>query len=113
MTEELGEIAGGILAGLSEAIAHAQGDQQNVQTTFYKFADAKMIREQIGMSQSEFCSTYGIPLKTLQNWEQRRNNPDRTASAYLWAIAELPVQISEAQIRHRNGALSEIGAQAF
>jgi putative transcriptional regulator len=113
MTEEIGEMAKGILAGLNEAVVHAKGEPNTVRTKFYACADAKSIRKKLGMSQNEFCKTYGIPLNTLQNWEQRRNNPDRTASAYLWAIAELPRQISEAQARHQRDTFDGSGALAF
>lgn len=104
MAEKLGEMTQGILDGLNEAIAHVKGKPNKVRTTTYVSADAKAIRERLGMSQSEFSRSYGIPLDTLQNWEQRRSHPDRTASAYLWAIEDLPKQISEVHVRHRNSA---------
>jgi DNA-binding transcriptional regulator YiaG len=66
-----------------------------------EFADAKAIREGLGLSQSAFCRAFGIPLKTLQHWEQRRHNPDRTASAYLWTIEQFPNQVRQAQMRRR------------
>jgi putative transcriptional regulator len=110
MSSKLGDMAKNLLAGLNEAVAHAKGHPTDVRTTRYEFADAKAIREKLGLSQNAFCKTYGIPLNTLQNWEQRRNNPDRTASAYLWAIAELPDQISEAQKRHHAIDASSIPA---
>lgn len=112
MAKENGEVATGILAGLQEAILYVRGEG-DARVTSYVFADAKAIREQLGMSQSEFCKTYGISINTLQNWEQRRSNPDRTASAYLWAIAELPRQISEVQIRHRNEKAGGTETAAF
>jgi putative transcriptional regulator len=102
MSEKMSDFVKDLVSGLQEAADYINGKPHNARVTTYVFADAKAIREQLGMSQSEFCKTYGIPINTLQNWEQRRSNPDRTASAYLWAIAELPRQISEAQIRHRN-----------
>ena len=40
------------------------------------------------MSQAVFSRAFGIPLKTLQHWEQGRHNPDRTAWAYLWTIED-------------------------
>ena len=94
MTKKMSEFAKDILSGLEEAIAYVEGKPTKVRTTTYTYANAKAIREHLGMSQSKFSKTYGIPLNTLQNWEQRRNNPDRTASAYLWAIEALPQQIS-------------------
>ena len=37
----------------------------------------KDLRIQSGMSQSQFAEYFGIPLDTLQNWEQgRRKCPD-------------------------------------
>jgi len=102
-----------LLAGLNEAVAHAKGHSTDVRTTQYEFADAKAIREKLGLSQSAFCKSYGIPLNTLQNWEQRRNNPDRTASAYLWAIAELPDQIRAAQQRHNRPLADSAGLIAY
>jgi putative transcriptional regulator len=101
MTKKTNDLAKGILAGLEEAAAHINGEPDNVRVTKFTFANAKAIRERLSMSQSEFSRAYGIPLDTLQNWEQRRTNPDRTASAYLWAIEDLPQQISKAQQRHQ------------
>ena len=101
MTEELGEMAKGILAGLNEAIAHVKGEPNNVRSAVYEFADAKAIREKLGLSQSEFSKAYGIPVQSLRHWEQRRHHPDRTASAYLWTIEEFPDQTRAVQQRHR------------
>jgi putative transcriptional regulator len=90
-----------LIAGMEEVVAHIGGEPNNGRATIVEFADAKSIREGLGMSQSVFSRAYGIPLKTLQHWEQRRHNPDRTASAYLWTIEEFPDQVREAQRRHQ------------
>jgi putative transcriptional regulator len=89
-----------LIAGLNDALAHATGKTSKCLETIYIFADAKAIRESVCMSQSEFSKAYGIPIKTLQHWEQRRHNPDRTASAYLWTIEEFPNHVRKAQERH-------------
>jgi len=89
-----------LIAGLSEVLAHVTGQPNKCRVTIFNFADAKAIRENVCMSQSEFSRAYGIPLKTLQNWEQRRHNPDSTASAYLWTIEEFPNHVRKAQERH-------------
>jgi putative transcriptional regulator len=96
-TESMSELAQGILAGLQEVLAHVKGEPNNVRLTHYICADAKVIREHLDLSQRAFSETYGIPLATLQNWEQGRNRPDKTASAYLWSIAKLPDEIKIAQ----------------
>ena len=89
-----------LIASMEEAVAHATGAPNNCRQTIVEFAAAKAIREALGMSQSAFSRAFGIPLKTLQHWEQGRHHPDRTASAYLWTIEEFPKQAREAQQRH-------------
>jgi putative transcriptional regulator len=97
-----------LIAGMEEVVAHFKGEPNKGRVTVVEFADAKAIREGLGMSQAVFSRAYGIPLKTLQHWEQRRHNPDRTASAYLWTIEEFPDQVREAQKRHQIQQRGEI-----
>ena len=97
-----------LIAGMEEVVAHINGEPNKARATVVEFADAKAIREGLGMSQAVFSRAYGIPLKTLQHWEQRRHHPDRTASAYLWTIEEFPEQVREAQQRHRMQQPAEI-----
>lgn len=97
-----------LIAGMEEVVAHINGEPSDGRSTVVEFADAKAIREGLGMSQAVFSRVYGIPLKTLQHWEQRRHNPDRTASAYLWTIEEFPDQVREAQQRHQTPRPAEI-----
>jgi putative transcriptional regulator len=112
MAEKMGDFTKDLLSGLEEAVDCIKGNPNKARTTIYTFADAKAIRTRLGMSQSKFSSSYGIPLNTLQNWEQGRSHPDHTASAYLWAIQKIPQQISKAQMHHRNSmADSTIMAQ--
>lgn len=35
----------------------------------------KSFRESIGLNQKEFAEHFGIPIRTLQEWEQGRRNP--------------------------------------
>ena len=44
----------------------------------------------LGLSQEEFASRFGIPLRTLQEWEQGRREPDATTLAYLKVIEHEP-----------------------
>ena len=107
-TDTLTEFDKQLIAGMEEVVAHIKGEPNNGRTTIVEFANAKSIREGLGMSQAVFSRAYGIPLKTLQHWEQRRHNPDRTASAYLWTIEEFPDQVREAQQRHQIRQPAEI-----
>ncbi len=52
--------------------------------------DPKMIRKQLGLSQSKFAKLLGISVSTLQNWEQGRRKPDGPAKVLLNVAANYP-----------------------
>jgi putative transcriptional regulator len=79
-----------LIASMEEAVAHARGKSGTARAHRIDIADARAIRERLGLSQQEFAKTYRIPLATLKGWEQGRRRPDATASAYLNVIARLP-----------------------
>lgn len=79
-----------LIASMEEAAAHARGKAGTTRAHRVDIADARAIRERLGLSQQEFAKTYRIPLATLKGWEQGRRQPDATASAYLNVIARLP-----------------------
>ena len=85
-----------IAAGLKDAIAHAKG-QPLPGTLETVMPDVKIIREKLGMSQTEFAQAYRIPVGTLKGWEQGRRNVDAPAAALLRAIEKFPEQVRVAQ----------------
>ena len=56
----------------------------------------QIIRKQLNMSQSQFSKAFGIPIRSVQNWEQGLRNPDMTAAAYLRVISKLPKEVQDA-----------------
>lgn len=52
--------------------------------------EVRMIRERSGLSQAAFANRYGLNLRTLQDWEQGRTQPDGPARAYLLVIDHEP-----------------------
>jgi putative transcriptional regulator len=48
------------------------------------------------MSQSKFSSTFGIPLATLQGWEQGKRKIDTTTASYLRTIMKFPNEVQQA-----------------
>jgi putative transcriptional regulator len=52
--------------------------------------EARQIRLAAGLSQSEFAQLIGVPVKTLQNWEQKRTRPAGTARALLRIVRSDP-----------------------
>jgi len=56
----------------------------------------KTLRRALHLTQEEFASRFRIPLGTLRDWEQGRSEPDHTARAYLWVIANDPEAVQRA-----------------
>ena len=48
------------------------------------------IRIRLGMTQSQFATTIGVPLATLRNWEQHRVQPDPAARSLLRILDREP-----------------------
>ncbi len=48
------------------------------------------------LTQEEFSARFHIPLKTVEDWEQGRSEPDDTARAYLTVIAKDPEAVARA-----------------
>ena len=53
-------------------------------------------RRATGLSQSEFARRYRIPLRTLQEWEQGRREPEAAVQAYLTVIEREPEAVAKA-----------------
>ena len=52
-----------------------------------RITPVKRLRIELGLSQIEFAERFHIPVGTIRDWEQRRNEPDAAAQAYLKIIA--------------------------
>jgi putative transcriptional regulator len=95
---------GHIREGLEDAIAHARGDitlpaKNYTITGPVDPVDVKAIREQSGLSQSEFAGRFGFSLRTLQDWEQGRAIPDSAVRAYLTVIRHDPEAVRNALVK--------------
>ena len=62
----------------------------------FKPANIKLVREKLGVSQSEFALMIGVSVSTLQNWEQGRRQPEGPARALLKVASENPKAVAEA-----------------
>lgn len=79
-----------LVTSLQEAKAISKGEAAASRRFEVTAPDAKAVREQIGLSQSEFARLMRVSVKTLQNWEQRRRNPTGPAAALLTIVATAP-----------------------
>ena len=55
---------------------------------------ARKARASAGLSQAAFAERYGIPLRSLRDWEQGRRAPDAAAKSYLRVIARIPEEVA-------------------
>jgi putative transcriptional regulator len=85
-----------IHAGLLDALKHAKGEKSGVIEHKPKPMDVKAIRKKTGMSQQQFCATFGISLGTLRHWEQGLRTPRGTALVLLRVVDKNPKAVIEA-----------------
>lgn len=75
---------------LVEARDIATGKAQPSRRFEVSATDVKALREQIGLSQSEFAGLLRVSVKTIQNWEQDRRQPTGPAAALLKIVSTSP-----------------------
>lgn len=87
----------GLIEGLKEAVAWKRGEiALPVRNAPSITADqVKAIRKSVAKSSKEFSFRFGIPLRTLEGWEQGRRRPDPAASILLRVIEKNPQAVEE------------------
>jgi putative transcriptional regulator len=58
--------------------------------------DVKALRERLCLTQNEFSAMIGVSIKTLQNWEQGRREPEGPAKALLLVVEMEPQAVLSA-----------------
>ena len=76
-----------ILEGLKEIQEYKKGKIKLRTTRFSAPSGPKTIRARLALTQSAFAGMLGVSLRTLQDWEQGRRQPQGPAIALL-RIAE-------------------------
>ena len=79
-----------IKAGLTEALGHAKGKPTAVREHRVDLVDVRQLRAQIGLTQEQFSSKFGISLPTLRHWERGDRKPQGAALVLLNVIAKEP-----------------------
>src|ERR1700732_4928601 len=67
-----------LVAGLSEALAHARGEiaLPSYTVTVPEQVDVAKLRRRLGLSQAAFARVFGLDVTALHAWEQGRRRPD-------------------------------------
>ena len=79
-----------LVQSLKEAKAIAKGQAPASRRYAVPPPDVRLVREQIGLTQSEFAHLMQVSIKTLQNWEQQRRTPTGPAAALLKIVMAAP-----------------------
>ena len=85
-----------IKKGFDEAIELANGKKTKAIVHEFTPVDVKNIRSNIGMSQSEFASAFGISVSTLRHWERGDRTPQGPALVLLNVVAKEPKAVLKA-----------------
>lgn len=91
----LGEM---LIEAMEEVVAHRQGRIALPSRIVHVpgHVDVGAIRKAKGLSQSQFAKRYGFELRTLQDWEQGRREPERAARILLRVIEREPEAVERA-----------------
>lgn len=85
------EIGQEILDGLKEIKAHKAGSRKKLVTRQLKDpSPANVIREKLDLSQDAFASLIGVSIRTVQDWEQGRREPQGPAKSLLRVAEQHP-----------------------
>ncbi len=79
-----------LVESLKEAVEISKGRVEPFRRFVVSQPEIKVIREKVGLTQSEFAGLMQVSVKTLQNWEQGRRTPTGPAAALLKIVANAP-----------------------
>lgn len=85
-----------IKQGLEEALDYSEGKLNKAVVHEFTPLDVKRVRAQVGMSQNEFASAFGISVSTLRHWERGDRKPQGPALVLLNVVAKEPEMVLKA-----------------
>ena len=85
-----------LLASIKQAGAIKRGSIKPSRITKLELPDVQSIRGRLGLSQSEFALMIGVSARTVQNWEQKRREPEGAARALLVVAERHPKMVLQA-----------------
>lgn len=101
-----------VIAGIEEALGRHEGQPSKGRTFEVQGWCGESLRrlrsEKLKLTQQEFALQFGIPIRTLQKWEQGVREPEGPARAYLAVISRIPEAVVEALRSERLEQITEI-----
>ena len=92
----MSEFYSSIKKGLNEAIAFSKGKSPKAVVHEFSSVDVKRVRSNLGMSQNEFASAFGISVSTLRHWERGDRVPHGPALVLLNIVEKEPEAVLKA-----------------
>ncbi|WP_296890884.1 helix-turn-helix domain-containing protein [Thiobacillus sp.] len=85
-----------IKQGLTEAVAHAKGNQAGVNEYQPYEVDVAGLRKRLGLTQEQFAARFGFSVATLRHWERGDRTPHGPALVLLNLIDREPKAVMRA-----------------
>lgn len=89
------DIGAEILGGIKEIQEYKKGKLQLRTSELSEPSPPQVIRSKLRMSQSAFAGLLGVSMRTLQDWEQGRREPQGPAIALLRIAEQCPEVFSQ------------------
>jgi putative transcriptional regulator len=96
MVHKMSEFFESIKQGLTEAVEYSEGKCPKAVIHQFSPVDVKNIRSEMGMSQTEFASAFGISVSTLRHWERGDRVPHGPALVLLNVVKKEPQAVLNA-----------------
>ncbi len=86
-----------LIKSANQALAYARAEiSEGFNVNVPEEIDVKSIRNGLGLTQPEFSLRFGFDVRAVQDWEQKRRQPDRAARILLTVIAHEPEAVERA-----------------
>jgi len=87
-----------LLRSVQQACDWVEGKPSGARVTYVYVPtiDVRKLRNDLGLSQTQFAAKFGFSLDSVQNWEQGHRQPDGPARTLLAVIAKNPKAVEEA-----------------
>jgi putative transcriptional regulator len=88
-----------LIEALQEVLAYERGEPVDVvvhQVRVPDTVDVRAIRQHTKLSRAKFAARFGLDARAVQEWEQGRRRPDRTARVLLLTIDRHPEAVLDA-----------------
>jgi putative transcriptional regulator len=86
-----------LITSAKQALSYARGETSDGFIAHVPDdVDVKSIRLSLGLTQPEFSLRFGFDVRAVQDWEQKRRQPERSARILLTVIAREPDAVKRA-----------------